>query len=160
MKNLIIAVITLLSLTFSNNTFAQSEQSNQWTWKAGFTLSPQLVYKFDKEPPKQVGAPLLGITSISNDDWFFATFYNFSQNQQGILISKSVSPKLSTYYFGTVKLDEKINYSGIGVTTPPGKALGFLEFGKNFGGDVADDGKKPFMVAGVLVPFHAVIKKW
>jgi len=146
-----VSVIAACILLYVGSLFAQ-EDKQEWTWSAGFTLSPQIQYTFDKQAPQQVGASLLGITSLSNNDWYLAGFYNFASNEPGVLVSYTISPKVGIYYFGSLKTNSDIQYSGIGVTTPLGKALGFLEVGRNFGSDA--ENHRLFMLTGLLIPFH------
>jgi|GEM_PF-6456206 len=149
-----VSVIATCILLCVGSLFAQ-EDKKEWTWSAGFTLSPQIIYTFDEKPPRQVGASLLGITSLYNDDWYLAGFYNFASNEPVVLASYTISPKVGMYYFGSLKTNSDIRYSGLGVTTPLGKALGFLEVGRNFGSDA--ESHKLFMLTGLLIPFHKVL---
>lgn len=145
--------------TLTLSSFDKEIVKDSITIEAGATLAPQIKISFD-ERPKQTGAPILGIITIYNSKWFVAPFYNFASDDVGILISRTlIKDKLSIYYFGTKKFDQKVYYSGIGVTTPLGKALGFLEFGGLYGREVEDE-KGIFGTTGILIPFRTMLGKY
>jgi hypothetical protein len=74
---------------FKNNIFAQE---SQWEWRAGVTLAPQASWDFESTP-SQVGAPLFLVTTLLHKKWAFTTFYNTSNNSQGLFVNYQLKKK-------------------------------------------------------------------
>ncbi len=134
-----------------DETVAEIEIDEGWKMSIGFTLSPSFIYTLEDDAPTQLGAPLLATFSLAKEKWFIGAYYSLASNEPSILVNYSLNPKLGVYYLGSINPKIDLKYSSIGLTTPLGNALGFIEVGRNFGSEASST--KPYLVGGVLIFF-------
>lgn len=165
MKNRILKRMCFLlvgSLFLVGNLFGQDfkniepNKPNKWEWNAGVIFAPQASWDF-KTPPTQASSPLFLSTGIVNKKLSLITFYNTSNNNQGVFLGYQLTHKVTIYGVGTKSLSNKSGFMSVGVNTPLGIALGFIEIGTPLGEQMDFD---PTLYFGAFIPFTTTLKKW